>query len=77
MRGVSETGIYSNGTCIKHTNHIDFQYRIVSYMSGGENYLLVAMDMAKVGGPLSLVKVCTSVLSVKVGYQSWVAPYRL
>ena len=24
------------------------------YMSGGQNYLLLAMDMAKVGGPLSV-----------------------
>ena len=28
-------------------------------MSGGQNYLLPAMDIAKVGGPLSVVKVCT------------------
>ena len=27
-------------------------------MSGGQNYFLPAMDMAKVGGPLSVVKVC-------------------
>ena len=27
------------------------------HMSGGQNYLLLAMDMAKVGGPLSVVKV--------------------
>ena len=27
-------------------------------MSGGQNYLLPAMDMAKVGGPLWVVKVC-------------------
>ena len=26
-------------------------------MSGGQNYLLPAMDMAKVGGPLSVLKV--------------------
>ena len=26
-------------------------------MSGGQNYLLPAMDMAKVGGPLSVVNV--------------------
>ena len=25
-------------------------------MTGGQNYLLLAMDMAKVGGPLSVVK---------------------
>ena len=40
-------------------------------MSGGQNYLLPAMDMAKVGGvggPLSVVKVCTSMLSAKIGY---------
>ena len=30
-------------------------------MSGRQNYLLLAVDMAKVGGPLSIVKVCTSV----------------
>ena len=27
------------------------------YMSGGQNYILLAIDMAKVGGPLSVVKV--------------------
>jgi len=27
------------------------------YMSGGHNYLLLAMDMAKVNGTLSVVKV--------------------
>ena len=27
------------------------------YMSGGQNYLLAAMDMTKVGGPLSVVNV--------------------
>ena len=26
-------------------------------MNGGQNYLLLAMDMAKVGGPVSVVKV--------------------
>jgi hypothetical protein len=30
-------------------------------MSGGQNYLLLAMDIAKVGGPLSVVKVATQV----------------
>ena len=30
---------------------------IYTYMSGGQNCLLPAMDMAKVGGPLSVVKV--------------------
>jgi hypothetical protein len=34
-------------------------------MSGGQNDLLLVMDMAKVGGPLSVVKVCTSMLCVK------------
>ena len=29
------------------------------HMSGGQNYLLLAMDMAKVGGPLSVAKVFT------------------
>jgi len=27
------------------------------HVSGGQNYVLLAMDMAKVGGPLSFVKV--------------------
>ena len=31
--------------------------------------LLPAMDMAKVGGPLSVVKVCTYMLSAKIGYR--------
>ena len=39
------------------------------YMSGGQNYLLPAMDMAKVGGPLSVVKVCTSMLCARIGYR--------
>ena len=30
-------------------------------MSGGQNYFLLAMDMAKVGGPLSVVKVFTQI----------------
>ena len=38
-------------------------------MNGGQKYLLLAMDMAKVGGPLSIVKVCTSMLCAKIGYQ--------
>ena len=39
------------------------------HMSGGQNSLLPAMDMAKVGGPLSVVKVCTSMLCVNIGYR--------
>ena len=27
------------------------------HMSGGQNYILLAIDMAKVGGPLSVVNV--------------------
>ena len=27
------------------------------------------MDMAKVGGPLSIVKVCTSMVCIKLGYR--------
>ena len=38
-------------------------------MKGGQNYLLLAMDMAKVGGPVSVVKVCTYMLCVKMGYR--------
>ena len=35
-------------------------------MSGGQNYLLLVMDIAKVGGPLSAVKVCTSMVCIKI-----------
>ena len=42
---------------------------IYIYMSGGQNDVLLAMDMAKIGGPLSVVKVCTSVLCAKIGYR--------
>ena len=42
---------------------------VFSAMSGGQNYVLPAMDMAKVGGPLSIVKVCTSMLCAKIGYR--------
>ena len=38
-------------------------------MSGGQNYLLLVMDMANVGGPLSVVKVCTSMVCTKRGYR--------
>ena len=38
-------------------------------MSGGQNYLLLAMDMAKVGGPISVGNVCTSMLCAKIGYR--------
>ena len=30
-------------------------------MSGEQNYLLLIMDMAKVGGPISVVKVFTQI----------------
>ena len=46
-----------------------YMYIYIIYMSGGQNYLLLAMDMAKVGGPLSVAKVCTSMLCVKIGYR--------
>ena len=42
---------------------------IYIYMSGGQNYLLLTMDMAKVGCSVSVVKVCTSMLCVKIGYR--------
>ena len=34
-------------------------------MSGGQDYLLPAMDMAKVGGPLSVVKVFAPISNSK------------
>ena len=45
------------------------QFCLPNHMSGGQNYSLPAMDMAKVGGPLSVVKVCTSTLCAKIGYR--------
>ena len=42
---------------------------IYKYMSDGQNYLLLVMDMAKVGGPLSVVKVCTSMVCITIGYR--------
>ena len=42
---------------------------ICNHISGGQDYLLLAMDIAKVGGPLLVVKVCTSMLCVKIGYR--------
>ena len=42
---------------------------IYKYISGGQNYLLPTMDMAKVGGSLSVVKVCISILCAKIGYR--------
>ena len=44
-------------------------YTLRICMSGGQNYLLPTMDMAKVGSPLSAVKVCTSMLSARIGYR--------
>ena len=38
-------------------------------MSGGQNYLLPAMDMVKVGGPLSVVKV--SMCENRVSGSGW------
>ena len=50
---------------------------IYIHMSGRKKYLPPAMDMAKVGGPLSVVKVRTSMLCAKKGIGKWVVPYRL
>ena len=41
---------------------------IYTHMNGGQNYL-PAIDMAKVGGPLSFVKACTSMLCTRIGYR--------
>ena len=38
-------------------------------MSGGQNYLPPAMDMAKVGGSPAVVKVFASMLCVKIRYR--------
>ena len=37
-------------------------------MYGGQNYLLLVMDMAKVGGPLSIVKVSTQIRTSRVHF---------
>ena len=50
-----------NCICILNQNEL--------YIRGGQNYLLPAMDLAKVGGPLSVVKVCIFLLCVKVRYR--------
>ena len=42
---------------------------INTHMNGGQNYLLPAIDMAKVGGLLSFVKACTSMLCTRIGYR--------
>ena len=35
--------------------------KVSIHMSGGQKYFLLSMDMAKVGGPLSVVKVFTQI----------------
>ena len=41
-------------------------------MRGGQNCLLLAMEMAKVCGPLSIVKVCISMLCKnRVSVSAW------
>ena len=54
-----------------------FQETTIWLMSGGQNYLLPAMDMAKVGGPLSVVKVALPWYVWKSGIGKWAVPYRL
>ena len=44
---------------VPHQKYIAITQRIyIINMSGGQNYLLIAMDIAKVGGSLSVVKLC-------------------
>jgi hypothetical protein len=40
---------------------IDQRHLNIVDMSGGQNYVLLAMDMGKVSGPLSVVKVFTQI----------------
>ena len=65
--------LYGINLCVYIYVYI-YIYDMHMYMSGGQNYLLLAMDMAKVGGPLSAVKVCISIFS---GIGKWVVPCRL
>ena len=44
--------------CVPLCKYVNVNTNMHLQMSGGQNYLLPAMDMAKVGGPLSVVKVC-------------------
>ena len=55
-----ESSAIASGTCQTKVAYT-YEWRT-------KNYLL-AMDMAKVAGPLSVVKVCASILSAKVRYQ--------
>ena len=43
------------------SHSILYMYIYIYIMSGGQNYLLFAMDMTKAGGPLSVVKVFTQI----------------
>ena len=43
-------------TCVLYIYTYTYVYTY-TYMSGGQNYLLPAMNMTKVAGPLSVVKV--------------------
>ena len=45
---------------------IDQRHLNIVDMSGGQNYVLLAMDMGKVSGPLSVVKVFTQIWTSQV-----------
>jgi hypothetical protein len=66
--------LYGINLCVYNIYICVYIYDMHMYMSGGQNYLLLAMDMAKVRGPLSAVKVRISIFS---GIGKWVVPCRL
>ena len=49
--------------CILYVD-IYIYIQLYTYMSGGQDYLLPAMDMAKVDGPISVVNVFAQCLNI-------------
>ena len=47
---------------------IEYMHACITYMSGGQIHLLLAMDMAKAGDALPVVKVCTYMLKGRIGH---------
>ena len=45
---------------------IDQRHLNIVDMSGGQNYVLLAMDMGKVSGPLSVAKIFTQIWTSQV-----------
>ena len=52
---MSKSSVKSTGLAILVLKQISDN---IPHMNGGQNFLLPAIDMGKVGGPLSVVKAC-------------------